>query len=178
MKEQSKVVVVGAGVGGLTTAAILADAGYDVTILEAQTYPGGSASTFFHKGYRFESGATVAGGFQPDGPHYVLAKMLDIEWNVHQHDPAWVVHLPDRSVALTQDNSDVLEKFPGTEAFWHEQSRIADIAWSLSAQGLPFPPGDFAEFMQLAKVGLTNFPRDLQIVPFALSTVQDWFETA
>ena len=107
-------------------------------------------------------------------PHYVLAEMLNIEWQVHQHDPAWVVHLPDRSVALTQDNSDVLEKFPGTEAFWHEQSRIADIAWSLSAQGLPFPPGDFAELMQLAKVGLLNFPRDLQIVPFALSTVQDW----
>ena len=68
MKSQSKVVVVGAGVGGLTTAAILSDAGYDVTVLEAQTYPGGSASTFFHKGYRFESGATVAGGFQPNGP--------------------------------------------------------------------------------------------------------------
>lgn len=174
MKEQSKVVVVGAGVGGLTTGAILADKGYDVTVLEAQTYPGGSASTFFHKGYRFESGATVAGGFQPEGPHDVLAQMLDIEWHVHQHDPAWVVHLPDRSVALTQDNADVIEKFPGTEAFWQEQSRIADIAWSLSAQGLPFPPGDFAELMQLAKIGLMNFPRDLQIVPFVLSTMQDW----
>lgn len=172
--ERAKVIVVGAGVGGLTTAAVLANDGYDVTVLEAQTYPGGSASTFFHQGYRFESGATVAGGFQPNGPHHVLAEMLDIDWHVHLHDPAWVVHLPDRSVALTLDNEDVMAKFPGTEAFWEEQGKIADIAWSLSAQGLPWPPRDLAELLQLAKVGILNFPRDLQIIPFALSTMQQW----
>ncbi|MEO1290693.1 MAG: NAD(P)/FAD-dependent oxidoreductase, partial [Chloroflexota bacterium] len=174
MKERSKVIVVGAGVGGLTTAALLADKGYQVTVLEAQTYPGGSASTFFHKGYRFESGATVAGGFQPNGPHHVLAEMLDIDWNVHLHDPAWVVHLPDKEVTLTLDNQSVMENFPETQVFWDEQSKIADIAWSLSAQGLPWPPRDLAELLQLAKVGLLNFPKDLQIVPFALTTVRDW----
>ncbi|MGJ3237846.1 MAG: phytoene desaturase family protein [Anaerolineae bacterium] len=176
MKARSRVVVVGAGVGGLTTAGLLAQAGYDVTVLEAQTYPGGSASTFFHKGYRFESGATVAGGFQENGPHAVLGAMLDIDWPVHLHDPAWVVHLPDRSVALTQDNADVLEKFPHTERFWDEQSKIADIAWSLSAQGLPWPPRDLAELWQLATVGVLNLPRDLQVLPFALSTVADWLK--
>ena len=174
MKERSKVVIVGAGVGGLTTAGLLAKEGYDVTVLEGQTYAGGSASTFVHKGYRFDSGATVAGGFQPNGPHHVAAQLLDIDWKVHLHDPAWVVHLPDRSVALTQDNADVLEKFPETKAFWDEQSRIAEIAWSLSAQGLPFPPSDLAELLQLAKVGIMNLPQDLQIIPFALTTVEDW----
>lgn len=174
MREQSKVVIVGAGVGGLTTAALLAKEGYNVTVLEAQTYPGGSASTFLHRGYRFDSGATVAGGFQPNGPHYVAGKMLDIDWKVHLHDPAWVVHLPDRSVALTKDNADVLAKFPETASFWDEQSRIAEIAWTLSAQGLPFPPADLAELMQLAKVGIMNLPHDLQIIPFALTTVKQW----
>lgn len=174
MEKQSKIVVVGAGIGGLTTAALLAKEGYDVTVLEAQTYPGGSASTFYHKGYRFESGATVAGGFQENGPHYIAGKMLDIDWPVHKHDPAWVVHLPDRDIALTQDNADVLAKFPQTEVFWEEQSQIADIAWSLSAQGLPWPPSDLAELWQLAKVGLLNFPRDLRVIPFALSTVKQW----
>lgn len=176
MQEQTKVIVVGAGIGGLTTAALLANDGYDVTVLEAQTYPGGSASTFFHQGYRFESGATVAGGFQPDGPHAILADMLDIDWGVHLHDPAWVVHLPDRSVALTLDNADVLDKFPGTDAFWEEQGKIADLAWSLSAQGLPWPPRDLAELLQLAKVGITNLPHDLQIIPFALGTMKQWLQ--
>lgn len=176
MKEQSRVVVIGAGVGGLTTAALLAQKGYKVTVLEAQVYPGGSASTFDHKGYRFESGATVAGGFQPNGPHHVLGEMLDIDWQVKLHDPAWVVHLPDKEVALTLDNTDVIANFPETEKFWEEQSKIADIAWSLSAQGLPWPPQDISELLQLAKVGLMNFPRDLQVIPFALTTVYDWLK--
>lgn len=174
MKERSKVIVVGAGVGGLTTAGLLAKEGYDVTVLEAQTYPGGSASTFFHKGYRFDSGATVAGGFQPNGPHYVAGQMLDIDWNVHLHDPAWVIHLPDKRIALTKNNADLLANFPETAPFWSEQSRIAEIAWSLSAQGLPFPPGDLAELLQLAKVGIMNLPQDLEIIPYALSTVKQW----
>lgn len=171
-----RIIIVGAGVGGLTTACLLAQAGYDVLVLESQTYPGGSASTFFHKGYRFESGATVAGGFQPYGPHAILADLLGIRWRVHQHDPAWVVHLPGHTVALTTDNADVLTNFPHTQAFWRQQSHIADLAWRMSAQGLPWPPADTAEFFQLARVGLRNFPHDLRLVPFALASVRHWLQ--
>jgi C-3',4' desaturase CrtD len=169
-----RIIVIGAGVGGLTAAALLAQAGYRVTVLEAQTYPGGCASTFMHQGYRFDSGATVAGGFQPNGPHNIVGKLLNIEWDVKLHEPAWVVHLPDHRIALTRDNADVLRNFPKSGHFWDEQQRIADICWSLAAQGLPFPPADTAEFLQLARVGLKNFPRDLQIAPFAFISVKHW----
>jgi flavin-dependent dehydrogenase len=36
-----RVVVIGAGVGGLTAAALLARTGLEVTVLEAHVYPGG-----------------------------------------------------------------------------------------------------------------------------------------
>ncbi|MBE2272558.1 MAG: FAD-dependent oxidoreductase, partial [Anaerolinea sp.] len=123
----SRIVIIGAGVGGLTAAALLAHAGMDVTVLEAQTYAGGSAGTFFHKGYRFDAGATVAGGFQPNGPHALIADKLGVQWKVRAHDPAWVVHLPDRTVALTRDNADVIAKFPHSAGFWDEQSALADL---------------------------------------------------
>lgn len=169
-----RVVIIGAGVGGLTVGALLAQAGYKVTVLEGQTYPGGSASTFTHKGYRFESGATIAGGFQPNGPHALIGEKLNIRWNVRQHDPAWVVHLPNYTIPLTQDNNAVLEAFPASKAFWNEQSRIANLAWKLSAQGLPFPPKDIAELIQLTKVGIKNLPHDLQMIPFAFASVNQW----
>ncbi|HRF98957.1 MAG TPA: FAD-dependent oxidoreductase, partial [Aggregatilineales bacterium] len=148
-----KIIIIGAGVGGLTTAALLQQAGYSVTVLEAQSYAGGCASTFTHKGFRFESGATVVGGFQPNGPHALVGDKLDLTWHVKAHDPAWVTHLPDKSIALTADNADVIAKFPETKKFWEQQAHIASIAWSLSAQGLPFPPRSIAEVAQLVKVG-------------------------
>ena len=170
----SKVVVIGAGIGGLTTAALLAKAGYAVTVLEAQTYPGGSASTFYHKGYRFESGATLAGGFQPNGPHAIVGDMLGLAWDVHTEEPAWVVHMPGREVALTADNADMLRNFPQSAGFWEQQATIADLGWSLSAQGLPWPPTDAAEALQIAKVGIRNLPQDLKIIPFALMNTRQW----
>ncbi len=169
-----KIVIIGAGVGGLTTAAFLAKAGFDVTVLEAQSYPGGSAGTFTHKGYRFDAGATVAGGFQPNGPHTIAAERLGIRFDVHLHDPAWVAHLPDREVAFTRDNADMLKQFPHSAGFWSEQSALADLGWTLSAQGLPFPPADTAELVQLARVGLSNFPRDLRMIPFAFMSAHQW----
>lgn len=171
------IVIIGAGVGGLTAGALLARAGYRVTVLESQVYPGGSASTFPHKGYRFESGATVAGGFQPDGPHEIVGRQLGITWPVHVHDPAWVVHLPGCSVELRQDNSDVLAKFPASAPFWEEQHRIADLAWRMAAQGLPWPPQDAAELAQIIRVGLSNMPQVLGLISPALGTMLGWLKS-
>jgi hypothetical protein len=56
------------------TGAALARAGLDVTVLEAHIYPGGCAGTFYHQGYRFDAGATLAGGFYPGGPMDLLAE--------------------------------------------------------------------------------------------------------
>ncbi len=160
----------------MTTAALLAHSGHDVTVLEGQVYPGGCAGTFYHQGYRFDAGATVVGGFQANGPHALIAHRLGIEWPVVRHDPAWVVHLPDCEIALMADNADVIHHFPQTESFWREQSALADLGWSLTAQGLSWPPTSTAEWTHLLRVGLSNLPRDLRLTPYALVSVAQWLK--
>ena len=96
MSANPKIVVIGAGLGGLTAAAALAHVGMDVTVLEAQVYPGGCASTFNHQGYRFEAGATLAGGFYPGGPmDFVRQAAGIVSWHGQPASLAMTVHLPD-----------------------------------------------------------------------------------
>lgn len=51
-----KAVIIGAGVGGLATACILGQAGYDVAVYEKNDKPGGKAGTFSAQGFTFDTG--------------------------------------------------------------------------------------------------------------------------
>lgn len=52
----SAAVVIGGGIAGLATAALLARDGYDVTLLEAKDELGGRAGSWEHGGFRFDTG--------------------------------------------------------------------------------------------------------------------------
>ena len=53
-----RVIIIGAGPGGLASAMLLAKAGADVTILEKQPRVGGRTSVIEGDGYRFDLGPT------------------------------------------------------------------------------------------------------------------------
>jgi prolycopene isomerase len=58
-------IVIGSGLGGLTSAALLARAGQRVLVLERHDRPGGYAHAFRRRGYRFDSAVHVVGGCEP-----------------------------------------------------------------------------------------------------------------
>jgi C-3',4' desaturase CrtD len=161
----SRVVVVGAGVGGLTAAAVLARAGLDVTVLEAHVYPGGCAGTFYHKGYRFDAGATLAGGFYSGGPMDLVAQAAGVDrWPAHPTNPALVVHLPDGCAVARRTDAQRWDEHrrafgPQAEAFWHWQERTADAMWDFALQTPPWPPQTPIEVLQLGQKGLTWLKR-------------------
>jgi phytoene desaturase len=55
----SSVVVIGAGLAGLSAACYLAGAGYEVTVVERDDRPGGRAGRIQRDGYTFDTGPTV-----------------------------------------------------------------------------------------------------------------------
>ena len=60
MKEK-QIVIIGAGVAGLTAAAYLTRAGMKVRVFEKHTMPGGYVSSFSRKGFRFPTGPSMLG---------------------------------------------------------------------------------------------------------------------
>jgi C-3',4' desaturase CrtD len=159
MSAQDRVVVIGAGVGGLTTAALLAQAGLDVTVLEAHVYPGGCAGTFYHKQYRFDAGATLAGGFYPGGPMDVVAQAAGIDaWPAHPSEPSMAVHLPGgASVTRFGDDRRWEEhaRVFGTASldFFRWQERTADALWDLALRTPPWPPQSIRDGAELVTRG-------------------------
>ena len=51
--------VIGAGVSGIAVAIRLRNKGYDVTVYEANAFPGGKLSSETYNGYRFDMGPSV-----------------------------------------------------------------------------------------------------------------------
>lgn len=62
-----RVLIIGGGLGGLFTGALLARNGYRVTVLEKNATPGGGLQTFVRSGERFETGMHMLGGFRRGG---------------------------------------------------------------------------------------------------------------
>lgn len=168
-------VVIGAGIGGLTAAALLLRAGQRVTVLEAHVYPGGSAGTFYHQKFRFDVGATLAGGFAPGEPHARVAETLGLSWPVTPVDPAWVVHLPDgRTVTQWAGRTAWADErrraFPGTEPFWERQEWLASLAWEVSSRPFPWPPASLADWATLARALRPNV---LPAAPYLFRSISD-----
>lgn len=165
-----RVVVIGAGIGGLSTAALLARSGLPVTVLEAHIYPGGCAGTFYHKGFRFDAGATLTGGFYPGGPLETLAQAVGIDhWPSRAANQAMVVHLPDGSpITRWTDERRWMERRaafgPQAESFWRWQERTADALWALALRNPPWPPQSPSEVVELACQGLAWTSRDVRAV--------------
>ena len=111
-----KVVIVGAGLGGLSAALRLAGAGRDVTIIERESVPGGRNGLLVDQGYRFDTGPTVLTmpSLIEDALNCVGEKLSD-----------WLELIPLRPLyrAFYHDGSQ-LDVFPDTQEMEAEIARV------------------------------------------------------
>ncbi len=74
-KSHYDVIVIGAGVGGLTTAALLSKAGYSVCVLEKEPHAGGYLAGFRRKHFRFDTAIHWLNQYTPGG---MVCRVFDI----------------------------------------------------------------------------------------------------
>lgn len=73
----TEIIVIGSGIGGLSCAAMLAHYGFDVTVCESHTIPGGAAHSFERNGFIFDSGPSLYSGLSSRPSANPLRQVLD-----------------------------------------------------------------------------------------------------
>ena len=96
MYQKPTAIVIGAGIGGIATAARLAKNGYNVTVLEKNETPGGRCNQILQDGHRFDIGPTLF--LMPEVWEETFAslgeKMSD-HLDLRRIDPTYKVHFDD-----------------------------------------------------------------------------------
>lgn len=170
-----RVVVIGAGIGGLTVAALLARRGYQVRIFDQGFVAGGCASTFKRKGFVFDVGATQVAGLESGGIHQQVFAELDMSLPPFEPiDPACAVYLPDerKPIQVWRDPSrwhqERCEQFPGSETFWDLMERLFRYSWQFQSRGPVLPPRNLWDLEQL--IGAIRWETFLTL-PYTFFTV-------
>lgn len=80
--RQQRVVIIGAGLGGLSSGLMLQQNGYDVTILEQGAQIGGCLQCFRRGGVKFETGMHFIGSARPGQTVHQMLRYLGIDSSV------------------------------------------------------------------------------------------------
>lgn len=146
--QHCDVAVVGAGFGGLACALELARRGRSVVLFERLTYPGGCASTFTRRGWRFESGATLFCGFEKGQLFRRWIEEFDLDVRFDPLDPVVDIRTEDFRLRVPADRQRFIDRWceiAGERAgrvrqFFDLQRRVADALWELFDDPQLLPP--------------------------------------
>lgn len=150
MKDQYDVVIIGAGLGGLTAGAKLAKEGYSVFLIEQHDIPGGCATTFQRKGYTVEVGLHELDGLDDKDIKRAIFDELKVfdhveflklpEFYLFRHREETFVMPHDREEAIKR----LKHKFPGEQKAIEKYFRII---YGFKKEILKYPRNKILKFL-------------------------------
>ena len=153
--DRHQVIIVGAGIGGLTAGALLAKRGVKVLLVESHNRPGGYCSCWTRTSarggsFRFDAGVQDFSGLGERGPIRHLLRALDVEQRIEWRRVRHFYKKDGLGFQVPDDPAEMVEAlgalFPaeraGIAAFLHEMAAVyrdlyADIEMT---GGVPMPP--------------------------------------
>lgn len=158
LKERYEVIVIGAGIGGLSAASVLACEGLEVLLLEQARQPGGCCSSFRIGDFTFDSAATIIQGFGEFGFH-ALRTLFDFtgqQVELIGLDSAYSMYFGDRKIDFFLDRhafeAELGALFPreagGILSFIRELNHLYHAF--LDCSGPLRPPGDEPALQRLS----------------------------
>ena len=154
--QRCDVAVVGAGIAGLTAAALLAGEGLEVVLLEAHSQSGGCAGTFRRGPYTFDVGATQVAGLESGGIHRRLFDHFGLDLPAASPlDPGCSVQLAGERepIRLWRDperwRAERRRQFPGSERFWDLCAALHGSNWAFAGRDPVLPPRNGWDLAQL-----------------------------
>jgi len=127
LKSAYDVIIVGAGIAGLTCANYLAKAGQSVLILEKHYIAGGYSSSFRRKGYYFDAAAHYLSSCRPSGQvgRLLADHNLNDRLELMRFDPSDVVITPEYTVSIRTELGALINEFQ--RLFPHEARGIEQL---------------------------------------------------
>lgn len=118
---KKKILIVGAGPGGLTSAMILARRGFDVEVFEKAHVVGGRSAVLSFDGFDFDTGPTfLMMKFILDEMFEEAGESIDDHLETVELNPMYRLIFNDRSIDMTGDREamkrEIARLFPGSEA--------------------------------------------------------------
>ena len=128
-RDTYDVIIIGAGMGGLTCGAWLAHKGMKVLVVEQNLQPGGLCSSYKRNGFTFTPAASiVTGTTKKDGVFERLTKALGIDEDIEfiPLEQGYHVHLPDFDYLLYSGGEEARQKLIEQliKLFPHEEKGI------------------------------------------------------
>ncbi len=170
------ILVIGAGIGGLTAASLLAKNGDAVTLLEASSELGGCAGKFKRHKFLFPAGATLGMGLESGGIHERIFSYLGTPLPIEPLDTVMEMIHPEATYQFKRDRKlhvdGVVQHFPEFDqqirSFYREIYHIAAIVRTLMGPLPALPPSTLKEWAFLA--GAVR-PVHVKLLPYLNQTL-------
>ncbi|HEX2848081.1 MAG TPA: phytoene desaturase family protein [Chitinophagaceae bacterium] len=153
MTANKSVIIIGSGFAGLSAASFMAKGGWQVTVLEKNSAPGGRAAQLKAQGYTFDMGPSFY--WMPDVFERFFAqfnKRTADYYQLHRLDPSYRIYWPDAYTNMPADLNALKKVFesiePGSAAKLDRYLAGAAYKYRVGMQKLVYKPGlSFTEFI-------------------------------